>query len=199
MRRKSVAALLGIGLLAGGATTFHRDSSSRVFAALPAPPREIPVGTRLPPLVLTDDRGQAVPLSSLRGAPTVLLFFRAASCPSCRAQLTAFAAAAAKFRAAGVEVVASSPDSPETLADARERLHLPMRLLSDTDEQAVSLLCGGLAHCELLADARGVIRWGAFSETWSRVPPPETLAEAARQLPPAGSRTTVLARAQQAP
>src|SRR5438045_2577411 len=153
MRRKSIAGLLGIGLLAGGATTFHRDASTRAFSALPAPPREIPVGTALPSFVLTDDRGQAVPLTSLRGAPTVLLFFRAASCPSCRAQLAAFAAAAAKFRDAGVEVVASSPDSPEVLAAARAQLHLPMRLLSDADEQAVSLLCGGLAHCELLTDS----------------------------------------------
>ena len=184
--RKQLAWLLGIGLLAGGATTSRLAFSTRAFAALPASPREIPVGTALPSFVLTDDRGQPVPLASLRGAPTVLVFIRAASCPSCRAQLTAFAAATAKFRAAGVEVVAISPDSPETLAAAREQLHLPMRLLSDADEQAVSLLCGGLAHCELLSDARGAIRWGAFSETWSRVPSPETLAEAARDLPNGG-------------
>lgn len=182
MRRKRIAWLLAIGLLAGGATLIRFGSSRRAFSALPAPPREIPVGTALPSFVLTDDHGRAVPLRSLRGSPTVLVFFRATSCPSCRAQLAAFAAAAAQFRAAGVEVVATSPDSPEVLATAREQLHLPMRLLSDADEQVVSLLCGGLAHCELLTDARGVIRWGAFSETWSRVPAPETLARAARGL-----------------
>lgn len=186
MRRKRVTLLLGFGLLASGAIILRFGSSSPAFSALPAPPREIPVGTPLPSFVLTDDRGQSVALASLRGAPTVLLFFRATSCPSCRAQLTAFAAAATKFRAAGVQVVATSPDSPATLAALREELHLPMRLLSDVDEQAVTLLCGGLAHCELLTDARGMIRWGTFSENWCHVPTPETLAEAARQLPMGG-------------
>ncbi|HEX2659414.1 MAG TPA: redoxin domain-containing protein, partial [Polyangia bacterium] len=125
MRRKRVAWLLALGLLAGTTTLFRFGSSKRAFSALPAPPREIPVGTALPSFVLTNDRGQAVPLASLRGSPTVLLFFRATSCPSCRAQLAAFAGAAATFRAAGVEVVAASPDSPATLATAREQLHLP--------------------------------------------------------------------------
>jgi len=188
LRRKRIAWLLGIGLLAGGATILRSGASNQAFSALPRPPREIPVGTALPALILTDDGGRAVPLASLRGAPTVLVFFRTASCPSCRAQLTALAAAAPRFRAAGVEVLAISPDSPAALATARTQLHLPMRLLSDADEQAVSVLCGGLAHCELLADAGAVIRWGAFSESWSRVPSPEALAEAGRLLPPPETR-----------
>ena len=183
VRRNRVVWMLGVCLLAVGAVIFRFGSPRRARSALPASPREIPVGAPLPPVVLTDDRGQAVSLASLRGAPTVLVFFRASSCPSCRAQLTAFAAAAAKFHDAGVQVVATSPDPPATLATLRSELHLPMQLLSDADEQAVSVLCGGLAHCELLADARGVIRWGAFSENWCHVPAPETLAEAAQQLP----------------
>jgi peroxiredoxin len=105
----------------------------------------------------------------------VFLFFRAKSCPLCRSQLGAFAAVAARFRAAGVVVVASSPDSPSTLAALRRELGLPMRLLSDADEQAVNALCGGVAHCQILVDARGVVRWGTFSESWGHPPTPMAL------------------------
>jgi peroxiredoxin len=152
-------------------------------AALPPSPREIPVGARLPALTLLDDGGEPVALSSVRGKPTVLLFFRATSCPICRSQLTAFAQTAARFEAAGIQVVATSPDSPAALAEMRRELGLRMRLLSDTGEQAVSALCGGLAHCQILADAAGVIRWGAFSESWCHPPPPEALLAALHDAP----------------
>ena len=151
-----------------------RAHPSNAASELPASPREIPVGTPLPPLVLADDRGERVSLGSLRG-PTVLLFFRATSCPICRKQLAAFAKVAARFHAAGVAVVAASPDMPDALAKLRRELDLPMRLLSDRDEQAVNALCGGLAHCELLIDAKGIVRWGAFSESWSHPPEPDAL------------------------
>jgi peroxiredoxin len=179
-------AVVALVSLIGGTSYLRRAHLSKAASALPASPREIPVGRPLPPLVLVDDRGERVALGSLRGAPTVLLFFRAASCPVCRRQLAAFAQVAARFHAAGVEVVASSPDTPADLAKLRRDLDLKMRLLSDSDEQAVNALCGGLAHCELLTDPQGIVRWGAFSESWSHAPAPEALLEAARQ-PSTGS------------
>ena len=179
--------VIAVGLLAGGAAIWHSLHGSRAVAVIPSlprlprSPREIPVGTHLPALVLRDQRGQPLALGSLRGSPTLLVFFSTSSCPSCRKQLGAFARAAPGFRAAGVEVLAISPDSPEILADLQRELGLPMRLLSDIDAQAVTALCGGLSHCEILTDSRGLVRWGAFSESWSQAPAPETLAEAARR------------------
>jgi len=185
-RRHLGLAVVALASLTGATTFLLRADPSSAASALPASPSAIPVGTRLPPLVLTDDRGEPVALGSLVGAPTVLLFFRATSCPLCRGQLAAFAKVAARFRAAGVQVVAASPDMPAALAKLRRELDLPMRLLSDGGEQAVNTLCGGLAHCELLLDARGVVRWGAFSESWSHPPEPDALLLEAIRQPPLG-------------
>jgi peroxiredoxin len=187
MGRKHLGlAVVALASLTGATTYLLRADPSSAASALPTPPRGIQVGARLPSLVLSDDRGEPVALRSLVGAPTVLLFFRATSCPLCRGQLAAFAKAAARFRAAGVEVVAASPDMPAALAKLRRELDLPMRLLSDGGEQAVNALCGGLAHCELLLDAKGVVRWGAFSESWSHPPEPDALLLEAIRQPPLG-------------
>jgi len=180
--------MLGLAVAAGAAAAVQLSRGPGAWASraregvtelettrLPAPPREIPIGTALPALVLPSDRGPARALSSFRGAPTVLLFFRATSCPVCRAQLTAFAKQEPLFTQAGLQVVAASPDPPGALVQLRGELGLTMTLLSDPDEQAVNALCGGLSHCELLADAGGVIRWGAFSESWSHAPGPDAL------------------------
>jgi peroxiredoxin len=194
-RRVRVGLGLAVALLAVGAGHFMRRASragQSIVAlrtdALPVSPREIPVGSPLPPLALADDAGQPVALSSLRGAPTMLLFFRASTCPICRTQLQALAAVATRFSAAGIQVVASSPDGPAVLADLRLQLGLPIQLLSDADEQAVNALCGGVAHCQILADADGIVRWGAFSESWSHAPPPEALLAAVQAPLASGER-----------
>jgi peroxiredoxin len=171
-----VAAGLAAAALCLKAGHRGRVRASAPPAGLPAPPREIRVGQMLPRLVLADDRGRATTLAEAgAGAPTLFLFFRAASCPICRAQLRALRDAEARFRSAGVSVVACSPDTPETLAALRSELGVPMRLLSDTGERAVNELCGGVAHCQIFADAAGVIRWGAFAESWSHPPAPEAV------------------------
>jgi len=181
MRGRKLGGLVAVLAVASGAVYFvsrpsrARETTALRTARLPASPHEIPVGKALPPLVLASDRGQSRALSSFQGAPTLLLFFRASSCPVCRAQLTAFAKEEARFTAAGLQVVAASPDPPPVLAALRGELGLTMSLLSDADEQGVNALCGGLSHCELLADAQGVVRWGAFAESWSHAPGPEAL------------------------
>jgi peroxiredoxin len=146
---------------------------------LPPPPPDLPVGAPLPALTLTDDRGAPFTFRSLVGAPAWLIFFRAASCPSCRAQL---AAAAALGAIADVRLVALSPDPPERLAALRRELALPFVLVSDEDEQAVARSCAGLAHCQLLVARDGHIRWGGWTDSWARPPSPAALLEAARHL-----------------
>jgi peroxiredoxin len=194
----SLAGMLGVSWHFLGKTPHASPAgspSAPTGLPLPAPPREIPVGAPLPSLTLTDDHGERVTLASLRGAPTVLLFFRATSCPVCRSQLASFAGVEARFQAAGIQVVAASPDPPGALAEMRRDLKLSMRLLSDADEQAVNALCGGLAHCQILADAAGVVRWGAFSESWCHPPPPEALLAALRETPTASATQSATAAA----
>lgn len=161
MRRlRDVMVALGLVTLASGT------------AALPAPPPGFPVGEKLPALVLKDAAGRAVTLSA-NGQPTLLVFYRGVWCPSCQRRLAALRALAGKLR-----IVAISPDAPDTLARVPSRFEL----LSDEGEQAVTALCAGLAHCEALVDAGGVVRWAGASESWSRAADPDALLAAARSL-----------------
>jgi peroxiredoxin Q/BCP len=123
-----------------------------------------------------------VSLASLRGKPAWLLFFRGVYCPSCRAQLQALAERRAAIESAGIQLVAVSPDPPEALARLRDELGLRFALLSDESELAVTSLCGGLSHCQLLVDPAGTIRWAALSESWSSTAPPEAILQAAMLL-----------------
>jgi peroxiredoxin len=81
-----------------------------------------------------------------------------------------------------VRVVAISPDPPSALRRLRRDLHLDFPLVSDAGERSVAVFCGGLAHCFVLLDAAGTVRWAGASERWSHVPPLETLLQAAYRM-----------------
>lgn len=165
------------------ATTLVLSQSARLLVAdLPEPDAELPVGSPLPALELSDDVGAKVSLRATDGTPTVLVFFRAASCPYCRRQLQEIVAVAPRFLDAGVRIVGLCPDDGPLLARLRDELDVPFPLLSDNEERAVSLLCGGRSHCQILADGEGIIRWAGLSETWSDVPPASTVLQAAYRL-----------------
>ncbi|MET0411662.1 MAG: redoxin domain-containing protein, partial [Polyangiaceae bacterium] len=162
--------MLAAGVFACGTAAvaaLRPPASAAPPLTLPVAGAGLPIERPLPALVLRDDTGVSVAFDTLRGKPTWLLFFRGVYCPSCRAQLEALAARAAAVESSGVELIAISPDQPEALARLRAELGLKFRLLSDSNETAVTALCAGLAHCQLLVDRDGVVRWGAFSESWS--------------------------------
>lgn len=77
-------------------------------------------------------------------------------------------------------MVAISPDPPEVSARLRALVGHDVVLLSDPD-QRVQPLCEGLAHCQVLLDGRGVIRWGAFDENWRSIPT-DSVVQAAYRL-----------------
>jgi peroxiredoxin len=81
-----------------------------------------------------------------------------------------------------VRVVAISPDPPPTLLRLRQDMHLDFPLVSDAGERSVALFCGGLAHCLVLLDAAGNVRWVGASERWSRIPPLEAVLQAAYRM-----------------
>jgi peroxiredoxin len=157
---------------------------SQLTLGLEAATASASVGKPLPDLVLVDQEGRALTFGALRGRPAWLVFFRGAYCAYCREQLRGLGAQAAAVAQAGVQLLAVAPDPPALLARLRSELALPFPLLSDQGEQAVTALCGGVAHCQLLVDPAGIVRWAAQSESWSQAPAPQALLEAARQLEP---------------
>ena len=90
------------------------------------------VGDRAPGFRLPDARGGDVALDDLlaRG-PVVLVFYRGAWCPYCNLQLAAFQSAVADIRAAGAELLAVSPQTPDQSLTVAERHALEFPVLSD--------------------------------------------------------------------
>ena len=168
------------GLL-GGASSL---AALVAFAArdLPASSPEVALGRSLPDVLLRDELGQPFSLASLRGHPSLFVFFRGALCVACRAQLSALGERAGPFLAAGVRVLAVSGDPPSVSAEWRRRLALPFPLLSDERQSLAQSLCSARAHCLVLVDTQGVTKWGALNEYWRGAEKPENVLLAAYRL-----------------
>lgn len=103
------------------------------------------VGDTAPDFTLTDDQGNQVTLSDLRGKKVIVYFYPAAMTPGCTKQACDFTESLDHLHAQGYEVLGLSPDKPEKLATFRERDSLTIRLLSDPDKSVME-------------------EWGAFGE-----------------------------------
>ncbi|WP_223586678.1 thioredoxin-dependent thiol peroxidase [Microbacterium sp. OVT16B] len=90
-------------------------------------------GTAAPDFSLLDQDGEAVRLADLRGEKTVLYFYPAAMTPGCTTQACDFRDSISSLQCAGYRVVGISRDTPEKLAEFRERDGLTFTLLSDPD------------------------------------------------------------------
>jgi peroxiredoxin len=176
-RVTSACALLGTAALfaLGGVVHLSR------FVLGDTPP-EITLGHALPHAAVTNEEGRPVELTSLIGRPLLLVFYRGAWCPSCRAQLTALLPEVERFLSAGVSVVGISPDPPEISRRWSRELGLPFPLLSDESQRLAPDLCGGSAHCQLLVDKEGAVRWGSLTDNWRLNAPPSVVLQAANRL-----------------
>ncbi|EFQ83701.1 antioxidant, AhpC/TSA family [Aeromicrobium marinum DSM 15272] len=102
-------------------------------------------GDPAPDFTLSDDSGQEVTLSDLRGGSVIVYFYPAAMTPGCTKQACDFTESLDHLQASGHTVVGISPDPPAKLAAFRERDSLTITLLSDPDKEVMTA-------------------WGAFGE-----------------------------------
>jgi len=93
-------------------------------------------GRPAPDFTLTSDSGEAVTLSSFRGAPVVLYFYPRDDTPGCTAQACGIRDVWGELERKGAVVLGVSPDSPTKHAKFREKYKLPFTLLSDEDHAA---------------------------------------------------------------
>ena len=100
--------------------------------------RPLAVGARAPAPVLETMDGDAAPLASHYAAgPTLLIFYRGSWCPFCQRHLEELARVESDVRAAGVRIVAISPDRPDEVAKhAAKSPGIAYTLLSDSDARA---------------------------------------------------------------
>ena len=90
-------------------------------------------GDQAPAFSLSDDTGQTVSLSDFAGRKVIVYFYPAAMTPGCTTQACDFSESIETLRRDGYEVLGISKDAPAKLAKFRERDHLTITLLSDTD------------------------------------------------------------------
>lgn len=102
-------------------------------------------GDQAPDFSLTDDSGETVTLSDLRGRKAIVYVYPAALTPGCTTQACDFSDNLESLTGQGYAVVGVSPDAPEKLARFREKEGLSITLLSDPGK-------------EMLRE------WGAFGE-----------------------------------
>jgi thioredoxin-dependent peroxiredoxin len=93
-------------------------------------------GAPAPDFELTNDEGETVTLSALRGKPVVLYFYPKDDTPGCTTEACEFRDAYDRFRDQGVEILGVSPDTEASHQKFKSKYELPFTLLADPDHQA---------------------------------------------------------------
>ena len=88
-------------------------------------------GKPAPDFELTNDSGEHVKLSDLRGKPVVLYFYPKDDTPGCTTQACGIRDVYADFRERGAVVLGVSPDDEASHVKFKEKYSLPFALLAD--------------------------------------------------------------------
>lgn len=118
--------------------------SSFVSAQLPERAEDISpllIGEIIPEVNLLTVNGKDQNLKDLISAkPSVILFYRGGWCPYCNAHLSDIQTAEDKIIELGYQIIAISPESPESLTAYSDKNKLEYNLLSDADGNLINKL-----------------------------------------------------------
>lgn len=90
------------------------------------------VGDKSPNFTLPNADGNAVELfQALKNGPVILSFYRGGWCPVCNDQLYAFQQILPEFEELGAQLIAISPEKPESAQDTAVKNELTFEVLSD--------------------------------------------------------------------
>jgi peroxiredoxin len=111
------------------------DASKADAFATFDPSTAIKTGDRLPDFCLPNAQAQDVTLESLlaRGRPVLFTFYRGPWCPFCNLALRQLQKRLPDFTAAGADLVAVSPELPDSALSTAEMHELGFEVLSDKD------------------------------------------------------------------
>jgi peroxiredoxin len=105
--------------------------------AIPEKPEDISpllVGEKIPDVTLKNSSNESVNLlQKISEKKTVLVFFRGGWCPYCNKQLGDLQSVEAEILQSGYQIIAISPDSPQSLMANTEKNNLTYTLYSDSD------------------------------------------------------------------
>lgn len=94
----------------------------------------IEAGQPAPDFTLTDQDGNPVTLSKLKGTPVVLYFYPKDDTPGCTKEACAFRDARMDYEKAGARVLGLSPDTVTSHDKFRRKYELPFTLLADPEK-----------------------------------------------------------------
>ncbi len=168
------------------------------------------VGQQAPTATVCTADGKQVEMAALYARkPSVVIFYRGGWCPYCNAHLGQIAKAEPELVAMGYQVLAVSPDKPESLKATLDKGHYTYELLSDSEVKLISAFglafhvddptvekyrgfgidlnaASGRDHHVLpvpavyIVDAQGVIRFAHFDPDYKKRLSPDELIAAAR-------------------
>lgn len=108
------------------------DGDAERLAASDLEQAVLPVGAHAPEFALADVDGETVRLEALRArGPVLVTFYRGAWCPYCSVQLRTYQEIAGALEAAGVTLIAISPQQPDGSLSMKEKEQLSFHVLSD--------------------------------------------------------------------
>jgi peroxiredoxin len=124
----SLAALL----LFRGATTVFGASMEKPVYDSPAQVQPLKVGEKVAGGALKGIDGRGLELASLVGRkPSVIIFYRGGWCPFCNLQMGQLVKIEPELAKLGYQILAITPDSPESLKASLEKHKINYTLLSD--------------------------------------------------------------------
>ena len=112
------------------------DADAEQLAETYAAPLRVKAGDKAPTFTLSDATGEPVRLADvLAEGPVVLTFYRGTWCPYCNLYLSQLQATIAESKAAGAQLIAISPQTPDESLTLRDKLSLEYHVLSDIGNQ----------------------------------------------------------------
>lgn len=99
---------------------------------------KVAVGKKAPDFTLKDSQDNDVSLSDFKGKKVVFYFFPKAETPNCTTEACAFRDSNELYQQKDIAVIGASYDNPKTLAEFKQKHHLPFILVSDSDRKVAT-------------------------------------------------------------
>jgi peroxiredoxin len=103
------------------------------YSILPASRKEIKVGSSLPKLTFTDNKGEPVSSSDFAGKKVLYMFYRGNWCPLCVAQIREISAQYQELERLGVEVLLISPQPVSHSVTLAKKMKVNFHFLTDVN------------------------------------------------------------------
>lgn len=142
----------------------------------------LPIGIKAPDFNLPSTTGKKLQLANYHGKKLLIIFYPMDQTPGCTIQLCALRDEYAKFKAEGIEGIASNPASVESHLKFAQKQHYQFPILSDRDktmahDYGVIGLLGMINRTVYIVDSKGVIRYAKRG-----LPSNQELLEAAKKM-----------------